>query len=282
MCIKEFHVNNYITLKLNGEVTNIYIKGKIFIQCKNLVVRRLFSEDAEDFVENFKSIDEEVQDFIANYKSREEISPEVEFFVHCSNIQAWVDNKYNTTLLHSKLAFPLLKELTYEGDKGASLVFKEEIAKRFLLNYAGVSNYLIAESYLDFLDDEEFWQLISTDLKDEDEKYALKDIFEKSFRRIYPRHKITSLFTNVPYFKLKFGRVIKLNLSEWCLKEIPTSINKFTHLKELDLSLNVIKELPNTIGDLKFLEILDLSFNPIEILPDSVKKLKTLAIKLER
>ncbi|NVM35561.1 MAG: hypothetical protein HWN81_08185 [Candidatus Lokiarchaeota archaeon] len=140
----------------------------------------------------------------------------------------------------------------------------------------------IYKSYLDFIDDEEFWQLISFDLTDEDEKFALKKIFEKTFRRIYPRHKFTSLFTNVPYFELKKGRIIKLNLSEWCLKEIPKSINEFTHLNELDLSLNGIKELPETLGDLESLEILNLNFNPIEMVPRSVKKLKRLAVKLEK
>ena len=42
---------------------------------------------------------------------------------------AWFENKYNPRLLHSNLAFPLLKQLTDVGDPLASEVFKVELIK---------------------------------------------------------------------------------------------------------------------------------------------------------
>lgn len=60
-----------------------------------------------------------------------DITPEEEFWGHCSNLQAWVENNYDTRLLHSNIAFPLLKKLTEAGDPNTNKVFKEEIARRF-------------------------------------------------------------------------------------------------------------------------------------------------------
>jgi hypothetical protein len=36
--MKEFKVNKYITLKLQGEETFIYVKGEKFLQCKYLLI----------------------------------------------------------------------------------------------------------------------------------------------------------------------------------------------------------------------------------------------------
>jgi len=84
-----------------------------------------------------------------------EISPNIEFWGHCSNLQAWAENDYNTTLLHRNIAFSLLKELTIVGDPIAKKVFKEEIAKRIASNYPPVQEFLRVNGYLDFLSKEE-------------------------------------------------------------------------------------------------------------------------------
>ncbi|MFX1237046.1 MAG: hypothetical protein ACFFAS_03805 [Promethearchaeota archaeon] len=47
------------------------------------------------------------------------IPPETEFLVHCSNLQAWVEHGYDARLIHSNLAFPLLKRLCEVGDPQA-------------------------------------------------------------------------------------------------------------------------------------------------------------------
>ncbi len=49
--MKEFNVNEYITLKLEDGKTNIYIKGEKFIQCI-----RLFLHIPEQNIESFEEI----------------------------------------------------------------------------------------------------------------------------------------------------------------------------------------------------------------------------------
>jgi hypothetical protein len=83
------------------------------------------------------------------------ISSKSEFWGHCSNIQAWYENNYDTRILHSNLAFPLLKELVNAGDFLAKKIFKEEIAKRLESGYPSVVMYLIAQEYLNYLNQEE-------------------------------------------------------------------------------------------------------------------------------
>lgn len=88
------------------------------------------------------------------------ITKEQEFWAHSSNLQAWVENKYNSCLLHSNLAFPLLKKLTEIGDVNVKRVFKDEIAQRFASGYIPVMAYLFKEKYLDNLTSEEFSTLL--------------------------------------------------------------------------------------------------------------------------
>ncbi|MEE9378958.1 MAG: hypothetical protein V3V33_13080 [Candidatus Lokiarchaeia archaeon] len=165
----EFKINNYILLRLEGNYTVIFVKGRRFDYCK-----RLFIVIPETNVENYdriESIDEATDLYdhylIDNEMYKEEngllypplysynIPPEVEFWGHCSNIQAWVEHDYNTRVLHSNLAFPLLKELTKAGDPKAKEKFKEEIAKRLISGYFPTIKYLISEGYIFYLTVEE-------------------------------------------------------------------------------------------------------------------------------
>lgn len=78
-----------------------------------------------------------------------------------TKLQAWYEQDYDTRLLHSNLAFPLLKKLTYCGDPFAKKVFKEEIAKRLESGFLPVVLYLIKEGYLSYLNAEELnWQMV--------------------------------------------------------------------------------------------------------------------------
>ena len=147
---KEFKINEYITLKLIGAQTEIYLDGIEFRQCKRLFIN--ISIDDIDNYKNANSIDE-----ITAYHNEQrdtilvpEITPEIEFWGHCSNLQAWAENNYDTRILHSNLAFPLLKKLTEIGDPIAKRVFKEEIVKRYSSGYPPVVEYLKARKYLNY------------------------------------------------------------------------------------------------------------------------------------
>jgi len=287
MILKEFRINDCITLGLVQEHSNSSLKTVIFFNntqfrhCKRLIVN-IPEKDISNF-DNIESIDDIIQDryLKKNFPRKIEISPEEEFWAHCSNLQAWVEHNYDTRLLDSTLSFPLLKELYETGDPVASRIFKEEIAKRFLSDNPVIPTYLIKESFLDVLSNEEFWHLISTSLIDEDEKFALWEIFKVSLRRFYPKNKISSKYLDIPYFEVKDGRIVGLNLGDCGLGSLPESIGSFKCLKELDLSLNNISELPISVGNLSSLEILNIRHNPIDKLPDSIKNLKKLKEVIE-
>jgi hypothetical protein len=156
----EFIVNEYITLKLERNKTNIYVDGKIFKQCKYLAFNVPFDHNQEfDMIE---SVDEmEQRDRSYGYQGLN-ISPEQEFWGHCSNLQAWVELGYDTRMLHRNLAFPLLRELVRIGDPVAKKVFKEEIFLRVEEGNVNVVRYLLKQRYFDFFSKEEFEALSSS------------------------------------------------------------------------------------------------------------------------
>ncbi len=156
----EFVVNDYITLKLENSRTVIYVGNKRFNHCKYILLDIPTDVFEGEILEDIDSIDEAAErlnhTLERSYIKDVKIPAETEFWGHCSNIQAWAENGYDTRLLHSNLAFPLLKRLTELKDPIAERNFKEEIAKRFIKGYLPVTTYLIKEGYLFYLSKEEF------------------------------------------------------------------------------------------------------------------------------
>jgi hypothetical protein len=154
--MKEFIVNEYITLKLENDETNIYVKNKLFSQCKYILLQDLRVDEVDEYVRLFNSVDEqaEILDHSLERKDNAAIhlSPEDEFWAHCSNLLIWVEQNYDTRLLHSNLAFPLLRKLYEEKVPVASIAFKEEIAERFANGYIPTIFYILEEGYLKYLD----------------------------------------------------------------------------------------------------------------------------------
>ncbi len=173
--MREFKVNKFITLKLEEEIideeedfreikTNIYINGKKFRQCSFLLINIPVNEQIP--LDEIESIDEAEERLGTSLEDNDElfrygIPPETAFWGHCSNIQAWAENHYNTRLLHRNLAFPMLKELTELGDTMAKKVFKEEIAERFASCFIPVIHFLLFGDYLDYLLEEELETLFN-------------------------------------------------------------------------------------------------------------------------
>ncbi|KKM90724.1 hypothetical protein LCGC14_1235770 [marine sediment metagenome] len=157
----EFKVNKYITLKLEEGKTNIYLQGELFRQCKYLILN--ISVDNISSFDEIESIDEAIEKYENSIRETNEnkinIPAEVEFWGHCSNLQVWAENNYNTRLLHSNLAFPLLKVLSKIGDPSATKILKEQVIKRLLYGYPGVVYYLINEGYLNNLKKDELTTL---------------------------------------------------------------------------------------------------------------------------
>jgi hypothetical protein len=127
----EFIINEFLSLKLENGITMIYVAEEPFHQCKFLLLEIPIRDITS--LDDIKSIDEAAQELSRSLEPSDEFSrvdlipPDTEFWGHCSNLQAWYENVYNTRLLHSNLAFPLLKKLTEAGDLLARKVFKDEI-----------------------------------------------------------------------------------------------------------------------------------------------------------
>jgi small GTP-binding protein len=153
----EYFINDYLTLRLENNRTNIYVRGKIFSHCKYLLLN-IDKNDTEKY-DKIESIDEAAEKLDDSMHrggyQKYSLCPETEFWGHCSNIQAWYENKYDTRLLHRNLAFPLLEALVKAADPLAKKVLKEEIAQRLESGYPSVILYLINQNYLCYLTHEE-------------------------------------------------------------------------------------------------------------------------------
>lgn len=162
--MKEFAINKFLKLRLEDDKTVIYVNDRKFNQCKFLLLEIPLNEITA--LEDIDSIDDvayRLDTLLEQTRGDNEkylIPPEVEFWGHCSNLQVWYENNYNTKLIHKNLAFPLLKRLTEVGEKAAIEVFKEEIAIRFSKGNKVVKEYLKNEGYLGYLDQEQFSSLL--------------------------------------------------------------------------------------------------------------------------
>ena len=118
---KEMKINKYLTVKLIDREVYTYVNNERFLQCRHALMS-IPTENLEDY-EGFDSID----DIIEYSRKRghyhgayNQLSPEIEYMVHCSNLQAWVETNYDTRILHSNLSFPLLQKIA-EFDSRAKI-----------------------------------------------------------------------------------------------------------------------------------------------------------------
>lgn len=167
---KEYTINPYIILRLEENSnwapfprSHLYVNEELFIEC-SVIIANIHKEQRHEY-NRLNSIDELVEIAFSNDiedKSIEmDISDDLKFWAHCSNIQAWCDYGYDTRILHRNFAFPLLKKLTEVGDKKAKSVFKNEIARRFAGGHRSTVLYLIEENYIQFLNSNEKKALIN-------------------------------------------------------------------------------------------------------------------------
>ncbi|MBD3186178.1 hypothetical protein GF325_05065 [Candidatus Bathyarchaeota archaeon] len=133
----ERRINEFLSLKLEGRTTVIYIKSKRFRICKQLILN-IPLEKARSSIDEYASIDELAEHFRNTELVRVDIDPELEFWAHHSNLQAWYENGYDTNLLEARLAFPLLKALVKAGDPAAENAYIAEIRRRVLAGHPAV------------------------------------------------------------------------------------------------------------------------------------------------
>ncbi|MFX1601745.1 MAG: leucine-rich repeat domain-containing protein, partial [Promethearchaeota archaeon] len=254
--IKEFEINRYLKLKLEGGRTNIYVNNRLFRQCMylllNIPVNRIEEYD------EIKSIDEAAVKLDRSMeRDHRKVPPETEFWGHCSNIQAWADNEYDTRILHRNLAFPLLKALVDAGDHIAKRKFKEEIAIRYATGHPTVIRFLTQNGYLHYLSEDEFESLlIDIDFPSIDE-YSKKIIpllaNSKDPESIRQIKQLTANFINRFRFTYKYLILLK------ALEKIPDIIKQ----RFVEIVYNKYKSI-RSFPILKFLNKAQINFNNLE------------------
>ncbi|TFF88170.1 MAG: hypothetical protein EU549_03520 [Promethearchaeota archaeon] len=148
---KEFIVNESLKVRLENGKSVIYINDEPFRTCVSIFIEDP-SENFTDYT-NYESIDAinftnpSVLEILEN---ESEISSESLFWVHCSNLQVWAENNYDTRLLHSQVSFPILKQLSQGGNLEAREAYKLETIKRFKTCYPWVFHYIVEECIDDF------------------------------------------------------------------------------------------------------------------------------------
>ncbi|MGV9206005.1 MAG: tetratricopeptide repeat protein [Promethearchaeia archaeon] len=166
--IKTYNINEFLTLKLINKRTYIYVANRLFLQCKYLLLNIPVNSKEARTIDSIDEAAERLDNTLEKpfLFQDDPISPKLEFWGHCSNLEAWVDYDYDTRILHRNLAFPLLRELTEAGDPKARRVFKEEIAKRLMSEQLSVITYLINGGYLEYFNKEEMESILETNSKE--------------------------------------------------------------------------------------------------------------------
>ena len=307
---KEFKINDYLTLKLENDKTILYVNGERFDHCKYLLLNVPVKEI--ESINDVKSIDEAAErldkslDPPDEFTRLDKIAPETEFWGHCSNLQAWYENDYDTRLLHRNLAFSLLEALANAGDLVARMKFKEEIAERYNNGTESIREYLEDMEYLDFLTREEFFGLAIEEhdiigelqalVKEDDdmevdikkgkvislymEGKIIKD-FPEPIRRLKYLEELILRYVSIKEIPVWIGELItlkELKISGSEIKEVPKSICKLERLETLKLHVNKLKSLPESIGSLRSLKTLDMEGNKLENLPESFGNLQSLTV----
>ncbi len=255
--IKEFKINHYLKLKLEGGRTNIYVNNRRFIQCMYLLLN--IPVDRIEEYDEIESIDEaSVKLDRSMERNHRKVPPETEFWGHCSNIQAWADNEYDTRILHRNLAFPLLKALVDAGDPIAKRKFKEEIAIRYATGHPTVIRFLTQNGYLYYLTEDEFESmLIDIDFPSIDE-YARKTLpYLKNIKDPESIKQIklyTSSFINKFRFKYKYLILLK------AIEKVPDLLRqKFVEIIYIRYKNN------RSFPLLKFLDKAQINFNNLDL-----------------
>ncbi|KKK90154.1 hypothetical protein LCGC14_2725940, partial [marine sediment metagenome] len=246
-------INEYITLRIEGKKINIYVAGELFMQCKYLLLNIPTNEIKE--YNEIKSIDEASDLLNKSLHSRKakyyNIPIEAEFWGHCSNLQMWAENNYDSNLLHSNLSFSLLKKLTDVGDLVARKAIRKEILKRVGAESVSAVMFVL-ENYSDYLSHEEITSIYHSYLP----KFRTSELFlhflyvisslniphisahckERYKEKIYSKKILENKFLPKD-FKLE-KEFLKKYMYYWSGEELHETFNKLKSIKAIGAYIN--------------------------------------------
>jgi len=254
--MREFKINEFITLRLEGVKTNIYIAEEKFRHCMHIQLNILLDElKIDDYVEipEVELLESKLNGLLEKkHYLKYVVSPEDEFWVHCSNIQVWAENNYDASLLNSPLAYNLLRKLVEVGDPKAkrALVVRGEPINITNIN---VFVFKVGKETLKFLNREEISR-------------CYKDLVHKFF--------ITLNYKQVvfQYLKLKY-------LIRYFRRKCPDDLKKILLENIFNRNYKLIRLLlKKSFKDLKLVEWKELIENPnfslFDVVSESTENLK--------
>src|SRR5271157_2544067 len=139
------HVNKFLDVIYDEQAkrAQVLVNGKPFLHC-SFIVADIASTDRD-----IQSIDDLAQQqetrILEGDNVRKYLTPAEEVFAHASNLQAWAEHGYDTRLLHSNIAFPLLEELASAGDEVAKRALGMEINSRIKDGVPAARIFIISE-----------------------------------------------------------------------------------------------------------------------------------------
>nr|MDO8085929.1 hypothetical protein [Candidatus Sigynarchaeum springense] len=127
------NINRFLDVVYDEQAqrARVLVGGKPFLHCSFVVASIPAGSD-----KNIDSIDDLAASLAHDARVlegpdvRKWLTPAEEVLAHASNLQAWAEHDYDTRLLHSNIAFPLLKELSKAGDEKATRVLTVNIDER--------------------------------------------------------------------------------------------------------------------------------------------------------
>jgi len=121
-------VSEHLDLFYFDDKVHVAVNGKEVLTCAFLVASVSASDEAISSIDELTNV--EGVRVIEGESANDLLSPEEQLVAHASNLQAWVENDYDTHLLHSNIAFTLLKKLSEAGDDNARRVLEGNIDER--------------------------------------------------------------------------------------------------------------------------------------------------------
>lgn len=288
----EFKVNEYLTLRLEGEETVIYVSGKRFKLCKYLFL--IFEGSSRGLANMDESIDEAAERFSNRLEGREVTPDDLGltggqiYWGHCSNLQAWHEHDYDPRLLHSNLSFPLLEKLAQAGDERAKLRLAYEVQQRWVKGTEATREFLIQGEYLHYLSRDKLAEVYDEVLCERDAA-VLKRLFEdldlnpysmwaptgKTLGEAMERWERIHSFPDEELLT-ENGRVVHLYADLKNLEIFPDLLLELTGLKILEIPNS--PRVPEAITRLEKLELLSIGSDEDVSAVGGLERLKGLAV----
>ncbi len=154
-----FVINEHLDVAWDSKEdrVQVLVDGKPVLHCAFLVAAVSPIDDDITCIDDLTSVDG--FQTLESKSVRGILTIEEEVHAHASNIQAWAEHDYDPHLLHSNIAFTLLKVLSKAGDAKARRVLESEIDARWysgnkktkealLDNCPGVLDWGLIEGYI--------------------------------------------------------------------------------------------------------------------------------------